>query len=376
MRYLSVAGSVILLLFHVTTVSAQIKTLNGKIIPAETMTQFLKAEIDSFHIPGLSIAFINNNKIVYHHALGYADIASARKVDDETLFESASMSKTVFAFFILKMAEKGVIALDTPLYTYLPNPDIAYDERYKLITARMVLEHTTGMPNWREYDLADSSLHIKKGMLYLKFKPGTAFSYSGEAYQYLTDVIAHLLHTNVIDLGDIVYREVCAPLGMKHAYFSWNDYLQQHRATGYRLQQDSINTPGELKKFEAFSAAGGLRTSALDYANFLIALLEEKGLKKSSFREMLKPGVYLTDTAMIAETGEAWGLGLAIKQTPYGVRYMHSGNNGDFTAYFVIYKEKKSGFVFLVNNSEAGELFEKLLPFFTDGDPGAGVSSK
>ncbi|WP_143306458.1 serine hydrolase domain-containing protein [Chitinophaga vietnamensis] len=370
MRYLSVIGSLALLTFHVTIATAQIKALNGKSIPDEAMDRFLKKAMDSFHIPGLSIAFINNSKIVYHRALGYADIASAKKTDDESLFEAASMSKTVFAFFILKMAEKGVIALDTPLYTYLPNPDLAYDERYKLITARMVLEHTTGMPNWREYDLADSSLHIKKGMLYLKFKPGKTFSYSGEAYQYLVDVIAHLLHTSVTDLGDIVYREVCAPLGMKHAYFSWNDYVRQHRATGYRLEHDSINTPGELKKFEAFSAAGGLRTSALDYANFIIALLEKRGLKKSSFREMLKPGVYLTDTAMIKDTGEAWGLGLAIKHTPYGVRYMHSGNNGDYTAYFVIYNEKRSGFVFLVNNSEAGELFDTLLPLFTDGVSG------
>jgi len=69
------------------------------------------------------------------------------------------MSKTVFAYFVMKMVDKKVIGLDVPLYSYLPYPDIAYDERYKLITARMVLSHTSGMSNWRE-DLNKTELYI------------------------------------------------------------------------------------------------------------------------------------------------------------------------------------------------------------------------
>jgi CubicO group peptidase (beta-lactamase class C family) len=69
-------------------------------------------------------------------------------VNDQTLFEAASVSKPIFAYFVMRMVEKGLLNLDTPLYKYLPYPDIEHDDRYKLITARMVLNHTTGFPNW------------------------------------------------------------------------------------------------------------------------------------------------------------------------------------------------------------------------------------
>jgi CubicO group peptidase (beta-lactamase class C family) len=225
--------------------------MSGKNISKVSMDSFLQAQMDTFKLPGLSIAVIDNGKIVYHKELGFADIENKIKVNSNTIFEAASMSKTTFAYFVLKQVDKGILALDTPLYKYLPNKDIAYDERYKLITARMVLSHRTGMPNWRQWDLADSSLNIKKGDLYLKFMPGTQFYYSGEAYQYLVDVVAHLLNKSQKELDTVFYNEVCKPLKMKNAYYWWNDYISQHRATGYKQKNDDgINVKGELKKFE------------------------------------------------------------------------------------------------------------------------------
>ena len=70
-------------------------------------------------------------------------------MDENTLFEAASVTKPVFSFAVQRLAERGVIDLDKPLYLYLPYPDIEYDERYKLMTARHVLTHRTGFPNWR-----------------------------------------------------------------------------------------------------------------------------------------------------------------------------------------------------------------------------------
>ena len=85
-----------------------------------------------------------------------------------------------------------------------------------------------------------------------------------------------------------------------------------------------------------------------------------------SYQVMLKPAVQLTDSVQILDNGEAWGLGIAIKKTPWGPRYYHSGNNGDFTAYSVLYKDRKSGFVFLTNCNRAADLFEQLEPWFTE----------
>ena len=119
-----------LLLLAASTTYSQIKNINGHQVDTAAMTRFLQVKMDSFQLPGLSIAIINDGKIVYHRELGYADIAAKKPVDVNTLFEAASMSKPVFAYFVIKMAEKGVLSLDTPLYKYLPFPDLAYDKRY------------------------------------------------------------------------------------------------------------------------------------------------------------------------------------------------------------------------------------------------------
>jgi CubicO group peptidase (beta-lactamase class C family) len=339
---------ILLLLISIAS-QAQITALNGKKISAAAMDHFLSIQMDSLHIPGLSIAIINKGKIVYHQNLGYANLEKKTKVDNNSLFEACSMSKTVFAYFVLQMVDKGVIKLDTPLYQYLPYPDIAYDERYKLITARMILAHTSGLPNWHEYEPADSSLHVPKGAQYLKFTPGTGFNYSGEGYQYLVRVMAHLLNTNELELGNIVYKEVCKPLGMNHSWFGWNDFVKEHKVSGYRFK-DGENKVGELKKFEEFSAAGGLHSNAVDYAHFIIALMHQKA------DEMFKQQSKVPDW----DDTDYWGLGIGMKTTPYGLRYMHSGNNGDFTCYFIMYKDLQTGFVFFTNNNQAGDLFDIL----------------
>jgi CubicO group peptidase (beta-lactamase class C family) len=147
----------------------QIKTLGGKAIDKSAVDQFLHRQMDSLKIMGLSIAIINDGKVVYTQAMGLASVYTQEKVNPESLFECASLGKSVFAFFVMRLVDKNILSLDTPLYKYLPYPDIAYDNRYKLITARMVLDHTTGFPNWRENDT-----------LKIQFTPGSKWSYSGE----------------------------------------------------------------------------------------------------------------------------------------------------------------------------------------------------
>jgi CubicO group peptidase (beta-lactamase class C family) len=347
---------------------AQIKTLNGKTIAFADMDKFISRKIDSLNIPSASVAFINNGKIVYSKAYGLADVEHKIKADENTVYEAASISKIVFAYFIMRMVDKGVIDLDAPLYKYLPYKDIEYDERYKLFTARMVLSHTTGLPNWHEWQPADPSRNLPKGAQYIMFTPGTQFSYSGEGYQYLSWVIAHLLKTDMVHLSEIVHEEVCKPLAMEHADFSWNDYIKTHRANGYfgNDRKDSLRL-GELKRFDEFSAPGGLRTNAADYAKFMIGIVEGKGLSKKSATELLSNQATVTDAGTARDAGEHWGLGVAIKTTPYGIRYWHNGSNGDFTSEFEIFKDSKSGFVVLTNSNSVGELWDQLEPYFREG---------
>ncbi|WP_289644215.1 serine hydrolase domain-containing protein [Maribacter aestuarii] len=132
--------------------TGQSKTLTnliGKKISSDSLDIFLEGQMKVLDVPGVSVAIINDGRVVYHTVKGYADSETKKKVNEKTIFEGASLSKPLFAYFVMGFVEEGKLDLDRPLYEYLPYDDIANDERYKKITARMVLSHTTGLPNWR-----------------------------------------------------------------------------------------------------------------------------------------------------------------------------------------------------------------------------------
>jgi len=325
--------------------AATVATASGKRVDASAVDTFLKARMKTLGIPGLSIAIINNGEIVYHRELGVADVTTGQPVDANSIFEAASLSKPLFAYFAMRMVEKGVIDLDRPLYFYLPDPEMETDQRYRSVTARMVLDHTTGFPNWRWFDPADPALKIKPGEFYMKFDPGKKFYYSGEAYNYLSRVIAHNAHLDMKALDELFQREVARPLGMAHAVFTWDDYLYDHKVTGHKNGKPDYavwpaGNPSDNSM--TFNAAGGLHINAIDYARFLIAVMDDKGLRKRSMDEMLKQQVVVPQdsSAFISDGETGWTLGFAIKPTPYGQAFEHGGNNGGFQSGFLFYKDK------------------------------------
>ena len=130
------------------------------------------------NVPGVSIALIQHGKTIWVHGFGVKEAGTSQPVTGETVFEAASLSKPVFAYGVLKLVDQGKLRLDVPLTIYLPKPYIPGDQRLAKITARIVLSHRTGFPNWRDGD-----------SLPLYFTPGERFSYSGEGYIYLQRVV-------------------------------------------------------------------------------------------------------------------------------------------------------------------------------------------
>lgn len=363
-----------LLLFLHHSVVAQFTTLSGKKVNPDQFESFLKKEMDSIGMPGLTIAIINNGKMVYHKALGIANVNTKTMVDEESIFEAASMSKPVFAYLVMKMVDKGLLTLDTPLYRYLPYPDIARDERYKLITARIVLTHRTGFPNWRYFNMADSSLHVHYPDLYLKFTPGTQYGYSGEGFLYLAEVVAHLTARTLQTLEPLYEQEVAVPMEMPHAWFTGNSYITQHKVSGHvngKVHFSNGTTwPSPFPTWDStyFNPAASLHTDVVSYANFVINWMKGKGLTKKSFNEMLKPQYKLPEDPSNPGEPTETGLGIFITNTAYGTRYQHGGNNGNFQSNFVWYIPQKSGYIYFTNCNKS-EAFEKgLKDFFTYGN--------
>ncbi len=336
-------------------------TINSYIgfdIPEDSIDSYLDVKMKSLNIPGLSIAIINDGKVVYHQTKGYADIENKKIVTKKTIFEGASISKSVFAYFVMKFVEEGKLDLDKPLYQYMAYPDIAYDERYKEITARMVLSHRTGFPNWREDE--------KDGLLKLKFDPGTDYSYSGEGYQYLALVLRHIEHTDWNGLEAVFQEKVARPLEMKHTVFIENEYTEKHKAAAYvpEGRVDVANDYWSKKSKGIFSAPASIHSESIDFSKWMIAVMNKEGLSKESFNELFSPHSLVDETDFY---NIYYTLGFSTPEIPLTDIYLHGGNNIGFTSWFALDSNKKWGYV-LFTNSEFGEqLGEELLFYLLAG---------
>jgi len=321
---------------------AQIKTLKGKNITTNDVDKFIKNQMDSLEIPAMSIAIVEDGRIVYYQASGIKN-NEKQNIDTYTLFEAASMTKPVFAYAVHKLIKKRILDLDTPLYKYYPYEDIQYDDRHKLITARMVLSHTTGFPNWRD-----------GSKLAFIASPGEKYSYSGEGYEYLGKVVAHLTGKKI---EDIIEEEVLNPFDIKSSYLIKNKYVEKHLADGLKDNKYWGKNRLWLQPGVAFS----LCTESKEYAKFIMALIKESDTSGSNFQQMSIPQLEVEPQKSIC-------LGIFCEKTPYGLKYSHSGNNNNrYNSNFEFYKDSKIGFVFFMNCHKELQFTKRLNNFLING---------
>ena len=300
-------------------------------------------------VPGLSIAIIKDAKLHWRRGFGVKDGASKKPVDNDTIFEAASMSKPVFAYAVMKLCEKGMLALDTPLTRYSPERFLEGDPRLDLITARHVLSHTSGFQNWRS----------KKEPLAIHFTPGEKYMYSGEGYSYLQSVVARVTGQPI---EPYMKANLFAPFGMSSCGYFWNDMYQRRMARPHDQKGQPLdNRNSDAAEVTRYGSSGALLTTPTDYAKFVIEVIDPKPsnafrLKKASLDEMLRPQV---------KTGEqypsSWALGWKIVHTDTGDLIVHGGDNPGFHSVAVASAPKKSGFVIMTNSDTAPPLINKLL---------------
>ena len=309
-------------------------------------------------VPGMSIALIRDGKTIWLHGFGVKDKKTREPVRTDTVFEAASLSKPVFTYGVLKLVDQGKLDLDTPLSSYLPKPYVP-DERVGKITARLVLSHRTGFPNWRGDD----------GSLPIYFSPGERFSYSGEGYIYLQRVV-ELITGKPLDvyMQEVVFK----PLGMTNSSYVWRPSFDSLTATGY----DSKGRPDKLWKPKEAGAASTLNTTAKDYALFVDAVLNGKGLSSSLFHQMETPEIALDPTCRICVKQEPkelsktlfWGLGWGIQREHESVMLWHWGDNGVFKAFVMADPARKSGVVMFANGEDALNVAKPIIDTAIDTD--------
>ena len=303
-------------------------------------------------VPGLAIAVIRGGKTTWLHGFGMKEVKTGQPVTGETVFEAASLSKPVFAYGVLKLVEQGKLGLDTPLTLYLPKPFVAGDERLAKITARIVLSHRTGFPNWPADD----------GSVSIYFTPGARFSYSGEGYIYLQRVVEQITGKS---LNQYMTEAVFTPLGMTSSSYVWRPDFDALTATGY----DSDGKPTELWKPTEAGAASSLNTTAKDYALFVEAVLTRKGLKSATLREMETPEIALDPACRICIKHEPkqlsknlfWALGWGIERKDGTDGLWHWGDNGSFKGFVMADPKTKSGVVIFANSENGLEVAKPVV---------------
>jgi len=329
-------------------------SLAGNEISTTELALYLEKQMDAQSIPGLSMVVFNNDEILYYVTKGSSDKEENVPVSETTIFEAASLSKPLFAYFIMKYVDSGLLDLDRPLYEYLPYEDIEQDERYKKITARMVLSHTTGFPNWRT---------DHEGKLFISFEPGTTYQYSGEGFQYLAKVLAHLLDTDDLGLERAYQKEVASSLGLETTKFLQDDKNLSNKAKPYkngkRVQSKFAN--------DTFGAAFSVHSEAKDFSIWLRALLNNEGLTSESFKELFRDQAEITkDKTNVLNGATAWTLGFGKYELGDDVFYGHGGNNLGYTSGFFIDRENQFGAVIFTNADQASNFVIDTFRFLVE----------
>jgi len=290
------------------------------------------------------MAIVRGGRVFWSAAFGTREDSAHTPVDTATVFEAASLSKPVFAYLALRLADQGELDLDRPLAEVIEYPRLVNDQRTRRITARMVLSHGSGLPNWGGEQLT------------LQFEPGTAYGYSGEGFAYLQKAIERLTGQS---LEALARREIFEPLGMTRSSYVWQQRFEQDAASA----KDWLGRIAPIDHWVEPNAAYTLLTTAPDYARFVAAVLTGRGLAPATWQAFLTP---------VRETspGTAMALGVRVENGPGGPIFYHSGNNGRrFTCYMAGDVGRGTGLVYFTNASNGTSLVEALAWTVFGGTP-------
>lgn len=310
---------------------------------------FSQQPIDSLikanQITGAQITFVNKEKTT-HSFSGFSDLDEKLKVNEQTIFQAASLSKVVLAYICLEMNSKNLLDLDKPLFNYFAYNRLNSDLNAQKITARMVLTHTSGLPNWAENPLSKA---WGTSALKTNLEPGTKWQYSGEGFVFLQLAIQQILKK---DLQQIADEWVFKPLFMKNSSFIWQSRFADVAAYGYNSKAEMT----DRSEFFLPNAAFSLYTTSADYAKFLSAML------KKHFKLLANEVVGVNDPAKPNTNAENifWSLGIGIQKNELGTAFWHWGDNGDFKSFFISYPEQQKTLVCFTNSTNGLALMQPL----------------
>jgi CubicO group peptidase (beta-lactamase class C family) len=326
----------------------------------EVLEPALEAFIRQQQIPGLAIAIVEDNQVVYEKGFGRQSLGGGKgAVTPLTVFHMASIVKPFVATAILQLVAQGRIDFDAPVVQYLPYFKLE-DERYRIITVRQMVAHTSGMPDVTDYEwdkpqFDDGALERyvhSLGGLPLLYEPGAQFAYSNIAYDVLGDVIAKASGST---FEDYVQQRILKPLGMQHSTLLYREVDPKLLSDGHVL--NALGHPMVSKVYpynRAHSPSSNLHSNTVDMTRWAIANMNhgefngKRILDASAYTSMWKPSEDVGEAAIgthVTAEGISWFVGA------YRGNFLvtHSGGDLGFITDLAMLPERKIAVIWMAN---------------------------
>lgn len=307
-------------------------------------------------IPGIAVGIVSKGKLALAKGYGVKNMEADTPITEESMFHSASISKTFVATSLMQLHEKKLIDIEKPVTEYLPYFKLK-DESYKAITVKQMMSHTSGMPDvynyeWEIPQYGDEALENYVRSIYdyeLLWEPGKAYAYSNLAYEILGDVIAK---ASGLSFEDYVKQNILKPLGMSQSSFLIRE-IDKEMMTSPHVISMAGGAKARVNAFYPYNRIHGpsstLWSNVAELSKYAIANLNRGGLgdfqllTSESYEMMWQP---------IAETNKTGGkVGLSWFQKNYkGVDIVfHTGGDTGYLSNLILIPEHKAALVFYCN---------------------------
>lgn len=344
-------GRLLLLKALFLSVSMGIAHKSGAQELSQRIDKYLSEQVRIHGIPGLTVTVVQNGKPAYRGAFGVRQIGKNEKLTPEHVFHFASVSKPFVATAIMQLVEQEKMDLDAPVIKYLPYFRLA-DERYRAITIRQMLNHSSGMPDVQDYewDKAQTDEGAAEGYVrqianeQLLWAPGDGWRYSNMAFDVLGDVIAKV---SGLSFEAYIRANIFEPLGMDHSSFIYPEIQESLRTTGHVSDPAQVSDVYPYNRRHAPSST--LNSSVSQMINWMLVNLnrgefEGQRILRAGSYDLLWTSTTGTNTNS-SQVGLSWFLGEHAGHRTVG----HGGGDTGFRSYILLLPDDNIGIVLASN---------------------------
>jgi len=320
------------------------------------------------NIPGISVAIINNFEVVWSKGYGIADTETKQPVDENTIFQAASISKPVTAMAVMKMVQDGKLDLDKNINTYLKSWKLEENEltAKKAVTLKNLLSHNAGVtvhgfPGYKPdapfpslVQVLNGETPANTGKIFVYMEPETQWRYSGGG---TTIVQQAMIDQENKSFQEIMQERVLNPIGMSNSFYS-NSMLndkQVENATAGHYTVDGTQVVGKRHIYPEMAAAG-LWTTAGDLAKFAVEV--QQSLKGKSNKVLNQQFTEIMTTPVLK--GEL-NIGLFNEKIGEEQFFGHAGGNEGYNCDLLFHKSKGYGLALMTNSGSGASIMMQIL---------------